>query len=27
MRSKLQESNFLCGNENILRELRAELKN
>ncbi|MBQ7913425.1 MAG: UDP-N-acetylglucosamine--N-acetylmuramyl-(pentapeptide) pyrophosphoryl-undecaprenol N-acetylglucosamine transferase [Clostridia bacterium] len=27
MRAKLQESNFLCGNKNILRELRAALQN
>jgi UDP-N-acetylglucosamine--N-acetylmuramyl-(pentapeptide) pyrophosphoryl-undecaprenol N-acetylglucosamine transferase len=26
MRAKLQENNFLCGNENILRVLRAELQ-
>ena len=26
MRAKLQENNFLCGNENILRALRAELQ-
>jgi UDP-N-acetylglucosamine--N-acetylmuramyl-(pentapeptide) pyrophosphoryl-undecaprenol N-acetylglucosamine transferase len=26
MQEKLQENNFLCGNENILRALRAELQ-